>query len=232
MPTIVLALACFSAAANHLSRIAIRMPDISKRLEKAEKLLQKGNSKEALEELLAAVKEDPRSDLARVKAADVAAALGRSADAARLYGEMFEQQVAAGDAGRAVLTYKKLAHFGPPKAEQVLRYAGLLERSNKTEAAKTYQALVAQLIGQGDTRQALAAQRRLVTLEPTPSTLSRQAELEAASRDSEAASNSFLAAAAQSNGDEAFEFQRRSYELNKKNAAAALGYGHGLLERA
>ena len=78
------------------------MPDISKRLEKAEKLLQKGNSKEALEELLAAVKEDPRSDLARVKAADVAAALGRSADAARLYGEMFEQQVAAGDAGRAV----------------------------------------------------------------------------------------------------------------------------------
>jgi GAF domain-containing protein len=208
------------------------MPDISKRLEKAEKLLQKGNSKDALEELLTAVKEDPRSDLARVKAADVAGALGRNADAARLYGEMFEQQVAAGDAGRAVLTFKKLAHFAAPHADQVLRYAGLLERTNKVEAAKTYQALVAQLIGLGDTKQALSAQRRLVALEPTPSTLVRQAELEAASRDSEAASNSFLAAAAQSKGDQAFDLQRRAYEHNKKNAAAALAYGHELLERS
>ena len=46
------------------------MSDIAKRLERAEKYLQKGKQEPALEEFLGALKEDPRNDNVRQTAAD------------------------------------------------------------------------------------------------------------------------------------------------------------------
>ena len=46
-------------------------------------------------------------------------------------GELFERQIAATDATRASLTYKKLARYTNPTWEQKVRFGQLLEHSNK-----------------------------------------------------------------------------------------------------
>src|SRR5437660_7567783 len=100
---------CLSGTADHSNRCraCIRgynggnMADIARRLEKAERLLQKHKLEDALEELTLAMQEEPRSELARSKAADLCATLGHNSDAARLYGESFHQLVAGGELQRA-----------------------------------------------------------------------------------------------------------------------------------
>ena len=57
----------------------------------------------------------------------------------RLLGELFERQVAAADATRASLTYKKLARYANPTWEQKVRFGQLLEHSNKKLAIGTYE---------------------------------------------------------------------------------------------
>src|SRR5258708_502125 len=120
------------------------MPDITKRLEKAEKLLQKRRLDDALDELLEALREQPRNDEVRSKAADLCATLGHAEDAARLYGASFQQHSAAGDVPRAAAAYKKLSHLAPPSVEQMLRYAELMESGNSSEACLALKSAVAE----------------------------------------------------------------------------------------
>ena len=56
------------------------MPDISKRLEKADKYLQKGKPDSALDEYLGILEEDPRNESVRLKAADLCVTLNRTSD--------------------------------------------------------------------------------------------------------------------------------------------------------
>ena len=88
--------------------------ELAKRVERAEKLLQKGKTTEALEEYLLVLRDDPDNDVVRQLAADLCLSVSRNADAVRLLGELFERQVGTGDATRASLTYKKLARHGNP----------------------------------------------------------------------------------------------------------------------
>src|SRR5690349_19207172 len=85
--------------------------ETARRVERAEKLLQKGKSGDALEEYLLALAADPENDTVRAMAADLCLSVQRTPDAVRLLGELFERQIQAGDATRASLTYKKLARF-------------------------------------------------------------------------------------------------------------------------
>ncbi|HLK52349.1 MAG TPA: tetratricopeptide repeat protein, partial [Candidatus Angelobacter sp.] len=73
------------------------MPDISKRLEKAEKHLQKGKLEAALEEYLSALEEDPRNDQVRSAAADLCLRCGRNSEAATLLSTLLDEQVAVAD---------------------------------------------------------------------------------------------------------------------------------------
>ena len=93
------------------------MADISKRLEKAEKHLQKGRQDSALEEYLEALREDPHNEMVCQTAADLSLSLGRSSDAARLLAPLFDQHVASGDASKAVAIYRKLLRAGKPSVE-------------------------------------------------------------------------------------------------------------------
>src|ERR1700756_1388484 len=90
--------------------------EIARRVERGEKLLQKGKPGEALEEFLQTLAMDPGNDTVRQMAADLCLSLQRPADAVRLLGELFDRQMATGDAMRASLTYKKLARFANPTA--------------------------------------------------------------------------------------------------------------------
>src|ERR1700751_1757336 len=88
--------------------------ELAKRVERAEKLLQKGKTAEALEEYLQVLVGDPENDVVRQLAADLCLSANRNRDAVQLLGDLFERQVAAGDATRASLPYKKLARHGNP----------------------------------------------------------------------------------------------------------------------
>src|SRR5579859_3510386 len=105
------------------------MADISKRIEKAEKYLQKGKVESALEEYLSVLDDDPGNDSARHTAADLFLQLNRGTEAAALLSELFDRQMAAGDNVRAALTYKKLARVQLPKLGQTLRFAEVSERA-------------------------------------------------------------------------------------------------------
>ena len=89
--------------------------EIARRVERGEKLLQKGKPAEALEEFLQTLAMDPANDTVRQMAADLSLSLQRLPEAVRLLGELFERQISAGDGMRASLTYKKLARFASPE---------------------------------------------------------------------------------------------------------------------
>ncbi len=86
--------------------------EMARRVERAEKLLQKGKTVEALQEYLQVLRDDPENDVVRQLAADLCLSLSRNQEAVALLGEVFERQVKAGDATRASLTYKKLTRYG------------------------------------------------------------------------------------------------------------------------
>src|SRR6266851_705059 len=85
--------------------------EITKRVERAEKLLQKGKTAEALEEYLQVLAADPTNDTFRQMTADLCLSLQRIPQAVKLMGELFERQADLGDATRASLTYKKMARY-------------------------------------------------------------------------------------------------------------------------
>ncbi|MGA2745665.1 MAG: hypothetical protein ABSE44_13310, partial [Candidatus Sulfotelmatobacter sp.] len=119
--------------------------EIAKRVERAEKLLQKGKTAEALDEYLLVLRDDTDNDVVRQLAADLCLSLGRNPDAVKLLGDLFERQVGMGDATRASLTYKKLARHGSPTWQQKFSFGRLLEGSNKKLAVGTYEAALLDL---------------------------------------------------------------------------------------
>src|SRR5271170_8164289 len=151
--------------------------ELTRRVERAEKLLQKGKAAEALEEYLLALRDDPENDKVRELAADLCLSQNRTRDAVRLLGELFERQVNAGDATRASLTYKKLARHGSPTWEQKFRFGQLLEGSNKKLAVGTYESALSDLAKLENKQGALQVLGRMVALEPVQANYLRVAEL-------------------------------------------------------
>ena len=130
--------------------------EIIRRVEKAEKLLQKGKTADALAEYLQILASDPHNDNVRQMAADLCLSLNKGTQAVQLLGELFERQVAAAEATRASLTYKKLARYANPTWEQKVRFGQLLENSNKKMAIETYENAQEDLQRQGRKEEGLA----------------------------------------------------------------------------
>src|SRR5260370_33761918 len=105
--------------------------------------------------------------------------LTKGPEAVRRLGELFERQVAAAEATRASLTYKKLARYANPTWEQKVRFGQLLEHSNKKLAIGTYENALEDLQRQGRKEEALLGLRRGVRLEPSQTNHLRVAELSA-----------------------------------------------------
>src|SRR5205823_4064403 len=74
----------YNEAASPPANGPVPMSDVAKRLEKADKYLQKGKVEDALEELLRANEDDPNNEPVAQKAADLCVTLNRNADATRL----------------------------------------------------------------------------------------------------------------------------------------------------
>src|SRR5258708_33000374 len=151
--------------------------EIGKRVERAEKLLQKGKTADGLEEYLLVLKDDTDNDVVRQLSADLCLTLNRNAEAVKLLGDLFERQVGAGDATRASLTYKKLARHGSPTWQQKFRFGQLLEGSNKKLAAGTYEAALSDLGKLGLKKESMEVLARVVALEPIQANFMRMAEI-------------------------------------------------------
>src|ERR1700683_2361168 len=212
----------------------LNQADLSRRTERAEKLLQKGKASEALEEYLLALRDDPDNDTVRQLAADLCLSQSRTHDAVRLLGELFERQVKAGDATRASLTYKKLARHGSPTWEQKFCFGQLLEGSNKKLAVGTYESALSDLAKLENKTGALQVLGRVVALEPVQANFLRVAELFSDTGDSKAAAQAFkqaaqLAAAA-AGGDPA-QWYERAYQEDSSDEEITLAYGKSLLKQ-
>jgi diguanylate cyclase (GGDEF)-like protein len=206
--------------------------ELSKRVERAGKLLQKGKAAEALEEYLLVLRDDPENDKVRELSADLCLAQSRGHDAARLLGELFERQVNAGDATRASLTYKKLARHGSPTWDQKFRFGQLLEGSNKKLAVGTYESALSDLAKLTDKKSdALQVLGRMVALEPTQANFLRIGELSSELGESKRAAEAFKRVAqltAEEGGDPA-QWYERAYQEDSSDEEIALAYGKSLL---
>jgi diguanylate cyclase (GGDEF)-like protein len=222
------------------SSVQFRMPEITKRLdraelakrvERAEKLLQKGKTTEALEEYLLVLRDDPDNDVVRQLAADLCLSVSRNVDAVRLLGELFERQVGTGDATRASLTYKKLARHGSPTWQQKFRFGQLLEGSNKKLAVGTYETALADLVKLGKKQESAEILDRVVALEPTQANLLRVAELasELGNRKSAAVAFQRVAQVAAAEGGDSAPWYERAYQEDASDPSIALAYGKTLL---
>src|ERR1700688_69406 len=207
--------------------------ELGRRVERAEKLLQKGKTADALEEYLLVLRDDPDNDVVRQLSADLCLSLNRNADAVRLLGELFERQVGAADATRASLTYKKLARYANPTWEQKVRFGQLLEQSNKKLAIGTYENALEELQKQSRNEEALLVLRRIVNLEPSQPNHLRMAELSAELGEHAMASQEFLKLAelTESSGGSAGSWFERGYSENPTAAHIAVAYGKSLLTR-
>src|SRR6202043_2097447 len=172
----------------------IKRPDraeLTRRIERAEKLLQKGKAAEALEEYLLVLRDDSENDTVRQLAADLCLSQNRTQDAVQLLGDLFEGQVKAGDATRASLTYKKLARHGSPTWEQKFCFGQLLEGSNKKLAVGTYESALSDLAKLDNKKGALQVLGRVVALDPVQANFIRLAELSSEVGESKAAAQAF-----------------------------------------
>ena len=207
--------------------------EIARRVEKAEKLLQKGKTADALSEYLQILGSDPQNDNVRQMAADLCLSLNQREQAVRLMGELFERQVAAADATRASLTYKKLARYTNPSWDQKVRFGQLLEGSNKKLAIGTYENALEDLRQQGRKEEALLVLRRIVSLDPSQANHLRVAELASELGEHGMASICFLRVAdlAELAGSESGQWFERAYTENPDDAKIAVAYAKSLLSR-
>jgi diguanylate cyclase (GGDEF)-like protein len=205
--------------------------EVAKRIERAEKLLQKGKTAEALEEYLLVLRDDPENDVVRQLSADLCLSLSRNADAVRLLGDLFERQVAAGDATRASLTYKKLARHGNPTWQQKFRFGQLLEGSNKKLAVGTYEAALLDLIKLGKKEECADILARIVTLEPTQANFLRVAESASEQGNHRVAAEAFqrVAQLAAAEGADPSQWYERAYQEDASDPGISLAYGKSLL---
>ena len=207
--------------------------EITKRVERAEKLLQKGKTAEALDDYLQVLAAEPGNDTVCQMAADLCLSLQKIPQAVKLLGDLFERQIEAGDATRASLTYKKLGRFVTPTWEQKLKFGELLEKSHPKQALETYESVFQELTKQGRKKDSLPALKRLLVLDSSEANLQRLGELCSEVGDSKAAAAAFLklAQSAQASGQSPAQWMERAYAEDPADPQIALGYSKNLLEQ-
>jgi diguanylate cyclase (GGDEF)-like protein len=205
--------------------------EIARRVERAEKLLQKGKTADALEEYLQVLAGDPENDTVRAMAADLCLSLQRTPDAVRLLGALFERQIETGDATRASLTYKKLARFVNPTWDQKVRFGQILENSNRKMAIDTYENAIEELVRQGRKEDSLMVLKRIVDLDQNERNFLRLGELCSELGESKGAAAAFLRLAdlTQASGANAAQWFERAYAEDSTDPQIALSYGKSLI---
>jgi len=207
--------------------------EITKRIERAEKLLQKGKTDAALEEYLQVLAADPTNDSICQMSADLSLSLQRIPEAVSLLGAMFERQIQAGDATRASLTYKKLARFVNPTWEQKVRFGELLENNNRKLALETYENALEELGKQSRKQESLSVLQRILKLDSSEKNLIRLGELSSELGDGRGAAAAFfkISEMTQAAGGNSASWIERAYAEDATDPQIALAYSKGLVDQ-
>ncbi len=210
------------------------MADISKRLDKAERYLQKGKPEAALDEYLGILEEEPRNEQVQQSAADLCVALDRRAQGIELLSALFDQDYEAGESAKGSTTYKKLSKLTTPSPLQTFRYAQLIEKKDRNEALQAYLVAMNGFEHQKKDKQVLAACKRIVELAPTAENLQVSAGKAAALGEGKIASQNFVQLGLlreQESPGAGFESYERAYSFDPLNFQAIFLYGRGLFSR-
>jgi diguanylate cyclase (GGDEF)-like protein len=205
--------------------------EIARRVERAEKLLQKGKTVDALDEYMQVLAEDPQNDNVRQMAADLYLSLQRTPEAAKLLGELFERQVEAGENTRASLTYKKLARYITPTSIQRVRFGQILETSNRKLALETYESALEDLTKNGRPQDCVVVLKRMVALDPGEKNFLKLGEISSKAGDKQGAAAAFLKLAemTEASGGNAAQWFERAYTEDPSDMTIALGYAKSLI---
>jgi GGDEF domain-containing protein/tetratricopeptide (TPR) repeat protein len=210
------------------------MADISKRLDKAEKYLQRSKPEAALEEYLSILHDEPKNAQVQQAAADLCLALDRRQQAAELLSALFEQEFEAGESAKGSITYKKLAKAVTPTAVQTFHYAQLIEKRDRNEALEAYQSALRGFEREKKEKQSLAVCKRIVELSPTIENLQLAAEKAAALGEGKTAASNFVQLGLlqdQESPGAGFGSYERAYNFDPLNFQAIFLYGRGLFSR-
>ena len=210
------------------------MADISKRLEKAEKYLQRSKPEAALEEYLDILSDEPRNDQVRQAAADLCLVLDRRPQAVELLSALLEQEFEAGESAKGSVTYKKLCKITTPTPIQTFQYAQLTEKRDRKEALDAYTTALQGFERQKKDKQALAACKRIVELSPTIENLQLTADKASALGESKTAATNLVQLGLlqeQEAPGSGFQSYERAYNFDQLNFQAIYLYGRGLFAR-
>ncbi len=208
------------------------MASIDKRIEKAQKNLQKGKLREALEDYLGIYHDDPNDpDILRT-IAELYLQLGQTADAAQAFSSLIDQSHAAGSFNKALFYHRKIIKLLPQDPQKILDLAHYLLHNNKVDeavaeylnAAKLYEELTQPLA-------ALQCYERIVELLPQETAYQeRLGEFAAAQKQVTVAERAFLAAArqrlARKENDAAAADLKHAQEVNPQNIDTLLQLSH------
>src|SRR3954467_5767711 len=210
------------------------MADISKRLEKAEKYLQRSKPEAALEEYLGILADEPRNIQVLQAAADLCVLLDRRKEAVDLFSALLEQEFEAGESAKGSVTYKKLCKITTPTPTQTFQYAQLTEKRDRKEALDAYTSALQGFERQHKDKQALAACKRIVELSPTIENLQLTAEKASALGEAKTAASNFVQLGLlqdQESPGSGFQSYERAYNFDQLNFQAIYLYGRGLFSR-
>jgi GGDEF domain-containing protein/tetratricopeptide (TPR) repeat protein len=210
------------------------MADISKRLEKAEKYLQRSKPEAALEEYLDMLAEEPRNIQVLQAAADLSLVLDRRQQAVDLFSTLLEQEFEAGESAKGSVTYKKLCKITTPTPTQTFQYAQLTEKRDRKEALDAYTTALQGFERQHKDKQALAACKRIVELSPTIENLQLTADKASALGEGKTAASNFVQLGLlqdQESPGSGFQSYERAYNFDQLNFQAIYLYGRGLFSR-
>src|SRR5687767_2371352 len=140
------------------------MADISKRLEKADKYVQKGKLDAALDEYLAAWKEDPNNDHLVEIIAELYTRQNQLKNALECYGFLFDKYAERGEGQRASMVFRKMAKLGAPEPARMLAFAQFQERQKPDEALEYYRSAAQSFLDRGEPGRAVDALRGVATL--------------------------------------------------------------------
>lgn len=205
------------------------MADTQKRLEKAEKYLQKGKPEDALEEYLGILEDEPQNDKVRQQAADLCVTLNRTHEACEMLSALFDKQAEINDSAKAVANYKKLSRLGTPTVDQTYKFAQLIERSDRKAALEGYEFSINSFLAATRQNDALNALKKLVALDPSAANLKRMGELGTSLGDNKGAASAYLKLA-DWEPDHAEEYLAKGYELNSADPQLALVYARVLVD--
>ena len=154
------------------------MPDISKRVAKAQKYMEKGKYDDALKEYQAAWNDDRSNDNLLEMIADLYLRQNQAQKALDCYGYLFDKRVEQKDGPGTVLMYRKMTRLGSLDPARTLASARFQENQKPAEAMELYRACAQTFLERGDQTQALEALRRLAGLDSgNPSAHIRMGEL-------------------------------------------------------